>query len=308
MTDTTIENILFHAPRPIAPPELLQQLRAGIVLPAAKPRVQTREWQNPRRWFPALAFGLVMLSCAILFAVQSSWSTNLKRQNEALQATVADLPHLREQHVALDAAQARQEELVQLKKDNDEMHSLQTEVTRLRDLAVQIQRLQNENQRLTADLSAPASKSGGNFFDDATQQMGEAKYRAERIQCVNNLKQLGLAMRIWAGDNADKYPNSLVVMSNELSTVKILICPGDEARKSYSTLTFGQFQDNMTSYQYIAQPDDERFPECITAYCPIHHNYLLGDGSVQMVDPTKVGEAKRDGRLYLQRINSGSEQ
>jgi hypothetical protein len=299
MTDMTIENILFNAPRPIAPPELLKQLRAEIVLPTAKSPVPTREWQNPRRWFPALAFGVVMLSCAILFAVQSSWSTNLKRQNETLRAAAADLPHLREQHAALDAAQAQQDELVQLRKDNDEIHQLQAEAGTLRKLPGEIERLQDENRRLAA---APAPGAGAvnsaAFFEEAKQQ-------AERTQCVNNLKQLGLAMRIWEGDNNDKFPTSLVVMSNELSTVKILICPSDTARQSYKTLTFGQFQDSMTSYQYLAQPDDEQFPECITAYCPIHHNYLLADGAVQMVDPDKVRELRKDGRLYIQWTTTG---
>ena len=71
--------------------------------------------------------------------------------------------------------------------------------------------------------------------------------RARRIQCVNNLKQCGLAFRIWEGDNGDKYPMDVPlakggtkecdtgadtfrhfqVMSNELSTPKILICPAD---------------------------------------------------------------------------------
>jgi type II secretory pathway pseudopilin PulG len=32
--------------------------------------------------------------------------------------------------------------------------------------------------------------------------------RAPRIQCVNNLKQIGLAMRVWDGDHGDKFPMS----------------------------------------------------------------------------------------------------
>src|ERR1039458_640520 len=70
----------------------------------------------------------------------------------------------------------------------------------------------------------------------------------QRIDCTNNLKQLGLAYRIWAGDNNDKYPmqvsainggamelvggpdewKTFQVMSNELSTPKILYCPEDD--------------------------------------------------------------------------------
>src|SRR5690349_7740258 len=66
-----------------------------------------------------------------------------------------------------------------------------------------------------------------------------------RINCVNNLKQVGLAFRIWSGDNGDHYPMAVFTnvegasllapgtnvfvyfqaMSNELSTPKLLICP-----------------------------------------------------------------------------------
>src|SRR5579863_2689739 len=66
--------------------------------------------------------------------------------------------------------------------------------------------------------------------------------RCQKINCTNNLKQTGLAFRIWEGDNNDKYPMQVSttnggamelvalgnpvpvfqVMSNELSTPKIL--------------------------------------------------------------------------------------
>ena len=81
---------------------------------------------------------------------------------------------------------------------------------------------------------------------------GIAKTRktSSRVGCVNNLKQVGLAYRIWEGDNGDTYPmgisvtnggsmemvqtgNAILtfqVLSNELSTPKILICPADANR------------------------------------------------------------------------------
>jgi len=300
MNDTTMERILFQAPKPIAPLGLLERLQAEIALPTAKQATKAREWQNPlRRWFPALAFSVFMLSCAIMIAVQANWNTNLKNENAALRATTADLPKLREQHAALEQAQAQHDELVQLRRDNEEMHQLQAEVAQLRSLPAEIQRLQNENQRLAA---APAQNgsatSAATFFEEAQAQF-------ERAQCVNNLKQVGLAFRIWAGDNNNKYPTSLVVMSNELSTTKILVCPSDKARQSFASLGFGQFQDSMSSYQLTVQPDDENFPECIIAKCPIHGNYLLADGSVQQTNPAKpqYHEVQKDGRWYLERIN-----
>jgi len=81
------------------------------------------------------------------------------------------------------------------------------------------------------------------------------------VNCVNNLKQVGLAFRIWEGDNNDKYPMAVSVtnggameaaaqgnpmtlfqvMSNELNTPLILVCPQDKHRQAAanfnSTLT-----------------------------------------------------------------------
>jgi type II secretory pathway pseudopilin PulG len=75
-----------------------------------------------------------------------------------------------------------------------------------------------------------------------------AKARAIRMSCVNNLKVTGLAFRIWAGDNGDKYPMEVSgttngtmefitgtnafrhfqVMSNELSTPMVVTCPSEQ--------------------------------------------------------------------------------
>jgi hypothetical protein len=300
MNDKIMEEILFKAPRPLAPAGLLKELQAEIALPSAKPASSAREWQNPlRRWFPALAFGVLLLSCAVMIAVQASWSTNLKIQNDVLRATTADLPKLREQHAALEQAQASQDELAQLRRDNDELHQLQKEVAQLRNLPAQIEQLQNDNKRLAAAPAPNANAStAASFFADAETQ-------GERVQCVNNLKQIGLAMRVWAGDNDEKYPTSIISASNELSTTMILVCPSDKARQPYAKLGFGKFQDDMTSYKFTVQPDDQNYLHCITARCPIHHIYLLSDGSVQQVNPEKYHEVQKDGRWYLQNIETG---
>jgi prepilin-type N-terminal cleavage/methylation domain-containing protein len=37
--------------------------------------------------------------------------------------------------------------------------------------------------------------------------LATAKRKAQRINCVSNLKQVGLAFRIWEGDNNDRFPH-----------------------------------------------------------------------------------------------------
>src|SRR5467141_2180312 len=41
--------------------------------------------------------------------------------------------------------------------------------------------------------------------------LAASKAKAKRIACVNNLKQASLGLRMWANDNADKYPWNLSV-------------------------------------------------------------------------------------------------
>jgi prepilin-type N-terminal cleavage/methylation domain-containing protein len=85
--------------------------------------------------------------------------------------------------------------------------------------------------------------------------LSRAKAKAQRIACVNNLKQISSALRLWAGDNDGKFPwevdqsrgggkpngtgNAKVnlqfsLVSNELVTTKMLLCP-DDVRKFPAT-------------------------------------------------------------------------
>jgi type II secretory pathway pseudopilin PulG len=90
--------------------------------------------------------------------------------------------------------------------------------------------------------------------------------RAQRIACVNNLKQIGLATRLYASDHDEKLPWQVAqedggslsflsspnlfehfrVMSNELSTPKILVCPSD--RQRIRTNEFAQMSNTNLGY------------------------------------------------------------
>ncbi len=99
--------------------------------------------------------------------------------------------------------------------------------------------------------------------------LAKAKAKAQRIKCVNNLKNIGLAFRVFSTDNQDRYPFAIstneggsseytgtptalqalpptleakvwfhfLTLSNELSTPKIVVCPSDSRTESTAFVT-----------------------------------------------------------------------
>jgi prepilin-type processing-associated H-X9-DG protein len=156
-------------------------------------------------------------------------------------------------------------------------------------------------------------------------------HHSSRIGCVNNLKQIGLAYRLWASDNGDKFPMAIsvtnggtmglgngrnawinfLVMSNELSTPKILHCPEDIGR-FMATGSWGELNSQNVSY-FVGMDAAEEYPQRVLsgddnfeiggvpvksgllelatnapiAWSAARHkfagNILLADGSVQSV-------------------------
>jgi hypothetical protein len=113
------------------------------------------------------------------------------------------------------------------------------------------------------------------------ESIAAAKRKHARINCISNLKQIGIAFRLWEGDNNDKYPMSVSVtnggamelvatgnvaacfqvMSNELSTPIILHCPED-TRRTYATNFSTGFSSANISY-FLNPSAVETYPQMI---------------------------------------------
>jgi prepilin-type N-terminal cleavage/methylation domain-containing protein len=126
--------------------------------------------------------------------------------------------------------------------------------------------------------------------------LAKAKAKAVRIKCVNGLKQIGIAFRVFGTDNGDRYPMSVStneggsadylgtvatfgavdtwrhfwVMSNELTTPKVLVCAADSGRTestNWNDMANGKVnasKNSSISYSLGVEADETR-PQMILA-------------------------------------------
>jgi hypothetical protein len=130
------------------------------------------------------------------------------------------------------------------------------------------------------------------------------KMRHTTINCVSNLKQVGLAFRMWSNDQGDKFPMALSTndggtqefvvgggtfrhfraLSNDLGSPKVLVCPMDAAR--LRALDFSKLGNSNISY-FVGLDVDEASPRA----------FLVGDRNI-------TGGVMSAGSIMLLRSNS----
>ena len=118
--------------------------------------------------------------------------------------------------------------------------------------------------------------------------LAAAKRKAQSINSVNNLKQIGLAVRIFSGDNNDRLPTSFEEMKNELGTDKITYDPATGQRYTY--LGGGQSLESLK-------------PESVLAYSSLDEKgrcaVLFADGSVEMASAQRFAELSQRGLVQV---------
>ncbi len=295
--DQQIENLLRRPPQPVPPPDLKEKLFMQIESNSATrvPAIQPGNWLG--RWWPTLVPAGFCLACAVIFAVQQNQIRDRKQNIQTLSAQLANPPPSASPQPSVGGdnsaslqSKAEQAEVARL---NEQVNQLSAEISKL-------EQLRAENKNLQAQLAAPRN----GLTPEETDAMDKARARAELIQCVNHLKQIGLAARIWAGDNGDVAPPDFLSMSNELSTPKILVCPSDTGHQVAASF-FAGFSSANYSYDYLTSGVTNAWqnePTRVMCRCPIHGTILLVDGSVQ----SSIGKdhpewlVTRDGKLYFE--------
>jgi prepilin-type processing-associated H-X9-DG protein len=137
------------------------------------------------------------------------------------------------------------------------------------------------------------------FFAKAKQHSGPG--------CVNNLKIIGLAFRIWADDNGGQFPMRVStndggikevndtlpiygyfqLLKNELGTPKVLFCPDDKKRKP--VLDFSDLERIRCSY-FIGIDAATNYPRAfLTGDRNITNGYLPKRGVLELTTASPAG-------------------
>jgi hypothetical protein len=301
MNTMQIENILKNAPKPSPPPGLKQQLLAGAARPAPNPRLRLsapRQAGWLRRWWPTLVPTAVALGAATTLTLQEIKIRTLEgtvaglSQEVAAAPSVAGAPQSSVGTTPTDIEAARQQE---------EIDRLKATAAQLRAQIAELEQLNSENQQLRAQLAAGPDR----LTTEETEALDKARERALSIACINNLKQFGLAVRVWSQDNSDAFPPDVLSMSNELAVAKLLVCPADKDRQAAES--WGAFTAANCSYEYLTPSSTNAFtePTRVLSRCPIHGHIGLCDGSVQsgMARNHPDWLVERDGKLYFEPKN-----
>jgi hypothetical protein len=295
MNDDQIERWLRMAPAVSVPAGLLGRLQADVRLPRGQARAvrefDSRPWL--RRWLPAVSFAVFFLGCLVVIGVQTSVLSELKRENAELRSAGQNLEQLRADNAAYQRLLAQSRELERLRQDNADVKRLRGEVAQLRAQVKEAEDLRAGNQTLRTQNAATA--------DAKTDFFAQEQELIERQQCCENLKYVGLAARTWSGDHGDVMPPDFISMKAEFGKQiewRDLQCPSDKSR---NVTGWGDVAAGNVSYLWPGAGAPETEPQDVLAYCPIHHNYLLVDGSVQMLSVTgmKAMIKEINGRMVL---------
>ncbi len=229
--------------------------------------------------------GLLVLSLALNIFLWNRLS-NQSNQLKSAQAGASEIDELRRQNQELqinrtsaaDSASADARDLARLRNEVSQLRKQAAEAATLRAQAAEAARLRAQLATATQDL-ARAESALADAAKLSPEQMQQLKGEAQSVRCVSNLKQIGLAARLWANDHNDVFPPDFISMKDELGSPRILFCPADAA--AIPVAEWSQLNPSAISYRFLNPNGNESDPTKLLTMCPIHGHVCLSDGSVQ---------------------------
>ena len=237
-----------------------------------------------KRFISLLVGGLLVLSLALNIFLWSRLS-NQSNQLKLAQASASETDELRRQNQELqvnrtsapDSADADARELARLRNEVGQLRKQAGEAVTVRTQAAEAAQLRARLVTATQDL-ARAESELADVVKLSPEELQQAKEEAQSVGCVNNLKRIGLAARLWAKDHGDVFPPDFIAMKDQLTTPKLLFCAGDTAAARVSE--WSQVEQSLISYRLLNPNGDLTEPTKPLATCVIHNHTVLSDSSV----------------------------
>jgi RNA polymerase sigma factor (sigma-70 family) len=187
---------------------------------------------------------------------------------------------------------AQHQSLVQQRKENqalqEKVTGMESDVARLstpaprvsnslsNDQFTELLRLRGEVAVLRHQTNAPVKLQQQRQFQVSAEQFQMVmEFEARKAVTINALKQIGVAMRVWAGDNDNKFATNFEAVYNELGGTNKL---GGIDVDEFEFMNVGLLKDDL--------PDKIAFRERVPRRAPDgkwERAYGLVDGSVQSI-------------------------
>ena len=214
-----------------------------------------------------IAIALLILAGAVIIWLQFQTQNNLRAEIEMLHQQIAQSQRDNESlsnrlTTAADTKSLPDEQLNELLK-------LRGEVGLLRNQITESGKLREENRRLQSQIKAEPNSPNQISLQD--------QFELHRIDTVNAMKQLGLAMRIYAGDHNQQYATNFDQLINELGGVTNF--DGNISLNDIEFVNAGIADETMPQMIIFR----ERVPQQQSPNGAWAHIYGLADGSVQTI-------------------------
>jgi hypothetical protein len=148
----------------------------------------------------------VLIALALLFLLQHQAQVKLRADNAALMQQLAQLQTDSENFSNRLAAAGDAQTLSE--QERNELLKLRGEVGVLKNQVGELGKLREENQQLQRQATVGQNQAG--------QISPEDQFRLNQFHTTDDLKQLGVAMRIYAGDQNGQYATNFYQLNDEL--------------------------------------------------------------------------------------------
>jgi RNA polymerase sigma factor (sigma-70 family) len=214
-----------------------------------------------------LAFSaIVVAGAATAFVHQQQTQTKLRAENESLTQQIAQL---QTDNGTLSNRLAETGAAKKLSDDEfNELLKLRGEVGVLRRLTNQLSKAQSENQSPSGQTSSGQNR--------AEQFSPEDLFELHQIHVVSAVKEIGLAIRMYAGDNNGQYPTNFDQIKNELVRTNFNGVP----LNSIELVNIGSANESTPNMIILREREPRENPYNYGVWSRV---YGLADGSAQTI-------------------------